>query len=539
MSSAPTIVGPDAFAQEFVRLEDGRPLILEPWQTRRVVRPLFYTLDPATGLRRFNLALIGVGKKNGKSTLAALIALYLLLADGEPEPEVYGAAADRDQARVVMGQVKRFVERSPELSRELTIYRDAIERKDGAGVYRVLSADAPSAHGLNPHGVIFDELWNQRTYDLWEALTHSPARKQPLHFCITYAGYDQRKGSLLWDLYQRGLKGEDPGMLFVWFDGDQANPASWITPAYLEQQRRRLPEHVFKRLHRNEWTSGTGSFLTREDVTASLDLELGNTFSGQGQLYFAAVDLGLVNDATAVVVVHRDPVSQKVILDHVQTFKGSPTSPVVIGQVEEHLYALHQHFDRLGMLRLDPYQAVSMMQRLEERGLPVDQFNFSAGNITRLTQNLFQLFKDRRIALFEHDELINELLTVKVVEKSYGIRIDHEHGRHDDHVIALGMAALAAMETPTAKTMISTAWIEPGPAPGVAYIVVPDPALCGARYRFALEAVGTAERVRAFCPEPRADGSGCDFTQREFPSREAFAAYLRHKHGALRFRRAA
>ncbi len=539
ISAQPTIVDPAAFAGEFIRLEDGRPLELEPWQVGRIIRPLFHTLDSVTGLRRFNLALVGMGKKNGKSTLAAAVALYLLLADGEPEPEIYGAAADKDQARVVFKQVAGFVRRSPELGRALKVHRDAIELRDGTGHYRVLSADAPSAHGLNPHAVIFDELWTQRSYDLWEALTHSPARKQPLHFCITYAGYDQRKGALLHDLYQRGLAGTDPGMLFVWFDGDQANPASWITPAYLEQQRRRLPDHMFKRLHRNEWTSGSGSFLTRDDVHAALDPELANIHSGQGQLYFVGVDLGLVNDATAIAVVHRDPVSDKVITDHVQTFKGSPTNPVVIGQVEEHLAALHQNFHRLGHVAVDPYQAVSLMQRLRERGLPIEQFNFSGANITRLTQNLLGLFKDRRIALFEHDDLINELLTVKVVEKSYGIRIDHEHGAHDDHVMALGMAALAAVEAPTSSTLVKVAYIAPGPVEGVSVVLVPDPGLLGAAYRFTVEGRGTGAKVIAMCPDPREDGSGCDFNRREFANREAFTTYLRQKHGALRFRRSA
>lgn len=535
MASTRTIVDPAAFAREFIRLEDGRPLILEPWQNDRIIKPLFYTMEPATGLRRFNLALVGVGKKNGKSTTAALIALYMLLADGEHEPEVYGAAADKDQARLVFNQVKKFVNRSPDLSRELKVYRDAIERRDGQGVYQVLAADAASAHGLNAHAVIFDEIWNQRSYALWEALTHSPARRQPLHFCITYAGYDQRKGSLLYDLYQRGLAGTDPGMLFVWFDGSEANPASWITPKYLEQQQRRLPEHIYKRLHLNSWTSGSGSFLTRADVDAALDPELGNTQAAQGQLYFAGVDLGLVNDATAVVVVHRDPLTDKVITDHIQTFKGSPTSPVVLAQVENHLLAIHQNFDRLGLLSMDPYQAVSILQRLRERGLPVESFNFTPANITRLTQNLFQLFKDQRISLFEHDDLVNELLTVKVVEKSYGLRIDHDHGKHDDHVIALGMAALAAVEAPTAQTMVKTAWVSAGPVTGVSLIQIDDPALAGCLYRYTME----GEKVIAFCPEPRDDGSGVDTRRHEFASREAFTIYLRTIHGALKFRRAA
>jgi hypothetical protein len=75
----------------------------------------------------------------------------------------------------------------------------------------------------------------------------------------------------------------------------------------------------------------------------------------------------------------------------------------------------------------------------------VEEFVFSGTNWTRLTQNLLGLFRDRRIKMFSHTQLIKELLSVKVVEKSYGYRLDHDSGHFDDCVVALGMAALAAM----------------------------------------------------------------------------------------------
>src|SRR5262249_15997025 len=144
-------------------------------------------------------------------------------------------------------------DRSPRLRPLVKIYKDVIERIDGNGFYKVLSADAPGSHGLNASCVIWDELWNQPSYDLWEALVHSPARKNPFHFVVTYAGYQARSGNLLWDLYSRGASNGDPRQYTFWRSGPDANLASWITAEYLESQRRRLPDHIFRRLHQNEW----------------------------------------------------------------------------------------------------------------------------------------------------------------------------------------------------------------------------------------------------------------------------------------------
>lgn len=192
------------FLENLFILEDGKPIPLEDWQKDEILKPVFHDVDPE-GHRKVNLALIGMPKKNGKSTIAAGVAAYGLLGDGEPDVEIYSCAGDKEQAAIIFKRTKKAFERSPLLRREVKIYKDAIERRDGGGVYQVLSADAPTAHGLNSHFVIWDELWNQRSYDLWEALTHSPARRQPLHFVVTYAGYDEYKGNLLYDLYQRGL----------------------------------------------------------------------------------------------------------------------------------------------------------------------------------------------------------------------------------------------------------------------------------------------------------------------------------------------
>lgn len=425
-------------------LEDGRTLAdaLEPWQKKKIIDPIFYDLD-RHGHRKINLAVVYLPKKNYKSTMGSGIAGYGLLADGEPEPEIYGTAGSKDQARIIFNQTAKAFQRSPILLNQVDIYRDVIERKDKKGFYRVLSSDAPLQHGLNPHFVIWDEIWNQPNYGLWEALTHSPARKQPLHYVTSYVGYTPWEGQLWYDLFLRGKHGRDKKMHFFY---SQQNLASIVTPEYLKQQRQRLPEHIYRRLHLNEVTTGSGGFLAKEHVNAATSVDLENKWKGDsGCWYYCAVDLGLKRDRTAIAICHKDEDSGLVILDHLKTFQTPRKGEVRIEDVEQHILDLAERFP-IEKLIFDPWQSVRTRQRLEDRGLEVEEFTFSGNNWVRLTQNLFSLFRDGRIRIFYHKQLDKELLSVKIVEKSYGFRIDHDSGAHDDCVVALGMAALYAAQ---------------------------------------------------------------------------------------------
>jgi phage terminase large subunit-like protein len=210
----------------------------------------------------------------------------------------------------------------------------------------------------------------------------------------------------------------------------------------------------------NKWTSGSGAFLSRDHVKAAISTDLKQEFQGEpGQLYFLALDLGLKRDKTVIAVVHKDPDSGLVILDHLRTFIPPSGGEIFIEDVEEAILQLSSSFP-LQKVVFDPWQSVRTRQRLEERGLRIEEFTFSGTNLTKLTQNLFGLFRDRRIKIFPHRELTKELLSVQVVEKSYGYRIDHQSGSHDDHVIALGMAALAAMQTKAASGPILFGWLD-------------------------------------------------------------------------------
>ncbi len=169
----------------------GRPVILEPWQ-QFVIWSIF-GWKSADGTRRFRTAILEVARKNGKTTMAAGVGLFLLLADQEPGAEVYSAATKRDQARLSHGEATRMAKASPGIRREVRIYKDNIHIPDTASKFEPLGADADTMDGLNVHGALVDEIHAHKARDVWDLLeTATGARRQPLMFGISTSGFDRQ-----------------------------------------------------------------------------------------------------------------------------------------------------------------------------------------------------------------------------------------------------------------------------------------------------------------------------------------------------------
>lgn len=207
----------------------GEALVLTEWQSWLMDR--LFELDESTGLLRYRRAVIGLPRKNGKSLLGTAIALEHLMF-GPNGAQVYSAASDRAQAKIVFGEARQQVLNNPTLSRYIKVYRDAMELPSKGSVYRALSADAMRAHGLAPSLVVADELhaWpssasNTRGDELWEALTQGSAdRPESLVVGITTAG--GHTDTLLGRLYEHGKRvceqpELDPQFGFWWWEAAQ------------------------------------------------------------------------------------------------------------------------------------------------------------------------------------------------------------------------------------------------------------------------------------------------------------------------------
>jgi phage terminase large subunit-like protein len=255
----------------------GQDFHLRKWQEHDIISPLFET--GADGRRRYRTCLLMLPRKNGKSSLAAAIALYGLLHDNEMSASVISAAADREQAALVFNIAAQMVRNDPVLSGmcEIIESQKRIVYRQTGSVYKAISAEAYSKHGGNISMLIYDELHCAPNRDLWDVLTTSMgARSQPLTLAISTAGYDRH--SILYELYAHAKQvlekpALDPTFLPLIYeapqDADWTNPKVWkaCNPALgdfrsLEDMRiacaraREIPaqENTFRRLFCNQWT---------------------------------------------------------------------------------------------------------------------------------------------------------------------------------------------------------------------------------------------------------------------------------------------
>lgn len=265
---------------QFILAETGRPIKLEPHQ-KTVLRRAF-TPD-VEGRLPYSEVIYSAPKKSGKTTIGALVVLWFALTQ-EPYNEIFCVANDEEQAQGrVFKDVARAVGANPFLVQGCRVSQSKIEFLSTGTTITALASEYAGAAGSRHGLVVFDELWaytSERSRRLWDELTPVPTRKNSIRLVVTYAGFEG-ESDLLWDLCQRGLKGQQVdqalpiytnGRLFMYWDHEPRMP--WQTPEYYEEQRQSLRPNAYLRLHENRWVSGENSFVDMDWWDACIDHSL-------------------------------------------------------------------------------------------------------------------------------------------------------------------------------------------------------------------------------------------------------------------------
>jgi len=416
----------------------GKKFLLLPWQ-EQIVRDLFGIVG-VNGKRQFLTAYIEIPKKQGKSELAAAIALYLLYADNEPSAEVYGAACDRSQASIVFDVAKQMVQMSPALLKrsKITAATKRIVNYSNAGFYQVLSAETGTKHGLNVSGLVFDEIHAQPNRKLYDVLTKGSgdAREQPLFFIITTAGSD--KNSICYELHAKamdiknGRKKDNtfyPVVYGLTEQDDWNDEANWykanpslghtisidrVREAYKNALENPAEENVFKQLRLNIWTSATVCWIPEhiyERGNLLIDMEDLN-----GRECYGGLDLSSTSDITAFVLVFpprmedekyivlpffwlpEDTLELRCRRDHVlydvwkrqgylQTTEGNV---VHYGFIEKFIEELGEKY-HIKEIAFDRWNATQMVQNLEGMGFTVVPFGQGYKDMSPPSKELYKL----------------------------------------------------------------------------------------------------------------------------------------------------
>ena len=313
----------------------GKPFLLEDWQ-KKIVSDLFGWKNKKTDLRKYRTAYIQIGRKNGKSTLASALALYMLFADDERGSEIYSAAGDRQQAGIVHEIAKGMIVANPELSKRSKVYRNSIVNESKGNFYQAISSDSKTKHGFNANCIIFDELHTQPNRDLWDTLTTSVgSRRQPLTIAITTAGYDRNsicheiykyaqqvdnqsvKDETLYSCIYEAEMDDDITDEDVW---KKANPNYGVSlkKNYMEIESQRAVDvpsyqNTFKRLMLNIWTDSVSVWIPNNEW-----MECHQEFDYStldGKECWGGLDLASTRDISAFVLLFK--VDEKyIVLPH-------------------------------------------------------------------------------------------------------------------------------------------------------------------------------------------------------------------------------
>ncbi len=451
MANRPTEITPEkakqyktdiiAFLEEqYICPETGKLIVLEEWQKELILKPLFYDLLP-DGRRKYTLALLGMPKKHGKSTLASGIGVWFCFA-GEPHGEVIIAANNLDQASLIIYEkIRQAFKLNPNLLASAKLLKTGIEMRGTGTVCRPIAHKYQTAAGVNPTLVLFDELWGFEGREFYDELTTSPARKNPLGLIVTYAGYD--KDSLLYSLYKDGKAGKDPRMFYLWFHDTKA---SWISQEYLDTQKRRLPPNSYARFHENRWAAAEGSFVTEQDIERLHAVPWAVQYAPDVNRplldYIVSCDAGLSHDRTARCVGHYDPADGRVYVDNLRYWEGTKTTHIDMGVVESDLRDMGTRF-RSNKMVIDPWQMEYVMQRLKPY-YTVEPFNFNA-DMMFMSQTLITMLRNGTLVCYTEPQLDKELREIIAKQTGQGWRIEHVRGKRNDLVIAVGMMAVAAI----------------------------------------------------------------------------------------------
>ena len=467
----------------------GKKFELIDWQ-EQIIRDLFGTIKE-NGYRQFNTAYIEIPKKQGKSELAAAISLLLTCGDGEERAEVYGCAADRQQASIVFDVAADMVGMCPALNKRVKVYKSQkrLVYAPTNSFYQVLSAEAYSKHGFNIHGVVFDELHSQPNRKLFDVMTKGSgdARMQPLYFLITTAGTDTH--SICYEQHQKAkdiIEGRkvDPTFYPVIYGADEnddwtdpkvwakANPSLGVTVSIDKVQdacnsamQNPGEENSFRQLRLNQWVKQAVRWMPMEKwdkCNFMVDEE-----KLKGRVCYGGLDLSSTTDLTSFVLVFppldeedkfvvlpffwvpEDTLDLRVKRDHVpydiwerqgylMTTEGNVVHYGFIENFIEHLGEMYN----IREIAFDRWGAVQMVQNLEGLGFTVVPFGQGFKDMSPPTKELMKLVLEQKIAHGGHPVLRWNMDNIYIrTDPSGNIKADKEKSTEKiDGAIATIMA---------------------------------------------------------------------------------------------------
>ena len=414
----------------------GKPFILEPWEDF-IICNIFCLYRVDTRRRKYKTAHISVSRKNGKTTLAAALGLFSLIADGEPASSVIMAANSREQAHIDFDAASAFARQLDPRKKSLKVLRNEIVFQKNNASLKVISADASTGDGLNPQLVVLDELHEAPDSKLFDVLRSGQGfREQPLMLSITTAGFRIGGFCNQYEDYCKeilmGQKVDETlfALLYTLDDGDdwtdesnfiKSNPnlgvtvkKDWLREQVNQAKNSPTLEVGVKTKNLNVWCSSSTTWIPEQYIRNSLmDVDLTEFKNKNNYLVYLGFDLAAVSDLTAVSIMFVDPETEeyffktwyylpKSALDgkynselyKMWSSKGfltlTDSETTDYNYIQNQIVYLYETFDVQGVF-FDSWNAQMLVNNLTNLGLPMTAYSQSIGNFNKPTKEMERL----------------------------------------------------------------------------------------------------------------------------------------------------
>lgn len=393
------------------------------------------------------------------------IAVYLLWLMAYSKQYVFGqvGAADAEQADEVRKAAASIARLNPWLEKHcgVDVLASAIVSDRTDSRVDILSSDALGSHGARPTVLVLDEIVHHRDAEFASTLMDN-ASKMPSGIVViaTNAGHVRT-----WQEEWRNTAIESPR----WYFSAHKKPSPWLDPAELAEARRRNSANRFARLWEGQWVDSVSTAIARDDIEASVTLPAPPDGPEDGVVYVAGLDIGLVKDASALVVcgLHvgcrkvetlpappRDSIAEAMVdaglwepnlpptketviigtgrikLAGVYVWKPGAGVKVSIESIFETILRLQSQFGLL-TVGFDPHQAMHLAERLNAHGIATEQVDFTGPNLRSMCTAVLESFSERTIDLYRDETLLADLSKMRAVEKSYGMRLEFPRNSDD------------------------------------------------------------------------------------------------------------
>lgn len=422
----------------------GKPFVLEPWEDF-IVCNIFCLYRSDTHRRKYKSAHISVARKNGKTTLAAVLGLFALIADGEPAASVVFAANSREQAKIDFDTASVFARQLDPKGKTLKVTRNEIIYQKQNSVLKVISADASTGDGLNPSVCVQDEIHEAPDSKLFDVLRSGQGfREQPLMLTITTAGFRLNGFCHSYEDYCReilqGVKTDDTlfALLYTLDEGDdwtdetnyiKSNPnlgitvkTDWLSEQVNQARNSPSLEVGVRTKNLNQWVSSSSVWIPEDIVMSSMEKIILEEFIGKGEfIVYGGFDLAAVSDLTCLSLMFVNPEEEKY---YFKNFYYLPKSALE-GKYNKELYKMWQKkgyliitespttdyayiendikywYEKLDItcFGYDAWNSQQLCNNLTKEGIPLKAFSQSIGSMNRPCKEFERLMLSGKVVI--------------------------------------------------------------------------------------------------------------------------------------------